>query len=93
MKPSRPKSVTRINTRLETFLKRQLGFENVELYDQDACVQDDKKKKFFNKYKFCLLLVCNDRIYVTDNPPKNLDNFICFEDILDIKTVSGDLLI
>lgn len=87
MKSSRPRSMTRINTRLETFLTRQLGLENVDFYEQDGCVQDDSKKKFFGKYAFKLLIVCNDRIYLADNPPKNLDYFICLEDIIDIKTV------
>jgi hypothetical protein len=87
MKSSRPRSMTRINTRLETFLTRQLGLENVDFYEQDGCVQDDSKKKYFSKYAFKLLIVCNDRIYLTDNPPKNLDYFICLEDIIEIKTV------
>ena len=84
----RPESVTRINTRLETFLAKHLDYENIEFYEQEPCVEDFyQKKNVLKKYAFRLLIVCKDRIYVTDNPPKNLDNFICFEDILDIKTV------
>lgn len=87
----RPESLTRINTRLETFLAKQLGYENVEFYEQESCVQDNKKNLFLNKFAFRLLIVCNDRIYLTDNPPKNLDNFICFDDILDINSVNLSL--
>lgn len=84
----RPDSVTRINTRLESFLANQLGYENVEFYEQESCVQDNTKKIFFSKFAFRILIVCKDRIYLTDNPPKNLDNFIFFDDIIDIKSVS-----
>ena len=59
----------------------------VDFYEQEACVQDDKSRSLFSKYKFCLLIVSHDRLYLTDNPPKNLDNYIMFEDIIDIRTV------
>lgn len=88
MKQNRPQSVTRINTRLETFLAKKLGYENVDFYEQERCVEDIVNNKFLGKFKYRLLIVCSDRIYITDNPPKNLDCFIAFDDITEIKTVS-----
>lgn len=84
----RPQSITRINTQLESFLARQFGYENVDFYEQESCIQDNHHSLFVGKFQFRLLIVCNDRIYLADNPPKNLDNFICFDDIVDIKTVN-----
>jgi hypothetical protein len=89
MHTSRPQSTIRIDTRLENFLAKQLGYENVEFYEQESCVEElVKSANFLKKFPFRILIVCQDRIYITDNPPKNLDNFICFDDILEIKAVS-----
>jgi hypothetical protein len=77
----------RKNTRLESFLAQQLGEENVEFYEQESCVEENKKNALMKKYIFRILIVCRDRIYITDNPPKNLDNFICYDDILEITSV------
>jgi hypothetical protein len=89
MYASRPQCITRIDTRLENFLAKQLGFENIEFYEQESCVEElVKSANFLKKYPFRILIVCRDRIYITDNPPKNLDNFICYEDILEIKAVN-----
>ena len=87
MQLNRPQSVVRIDTRLETFLAKQLKFENVEFYEQESCIEE-AKITIVKKYLFRTLIVCKDRIYITDNPPKNLDNFICYEDILEIKAVN-----
>lgn len=88
----RSENVTRINTRLETFLAKELDVENVEFYDQEPCVEQKIHNliKIFNKYPYRILIVCKNGIFITDNPPKreNLENFICFDDILEIKTVS-----
>ena len=90
MTSHRPQCTTRIDTRLENFLSRQLGFEDMEVYEQESCVEEiTGTPSFMKKYPFRILIICKDRIYITDNPPKNLDNFICFEDILDIKTVTS----
>ncbi|RNA00105.1 hypothetical protein BpHYR1_039142 [Brachionus plicatilis] len=84
---SRAQSTKRLNTRLEGFLAQKLGAENVEYYDQESCIEENKKNVFLNKFMFKLLLVCDDRFYITDNPPTNLDNFVLFEDVIDFKTV------
>ena len=86
---SRPKSLKRINTQLEGFLAQKLGPENVEYYDQESCIEENKKRIYLNKFMFKLLLICDDRFYITDNPPTNLDNFVLYEDVIDIKTVSS----
>jgi len=92
MKSSRPQSSVRIHTRLEAFLAKQLNLDHVEFYEQESCIQDNEKSKLLGKFKYCILIVCNDRIYLTDNPPKNLDNYILYEDILEIKMVNFNLL-
>jgi hypothetical protein len=88
MKQNRPQSTTRINTRLETFLAKRLDYENVDFYEQERCVEDIVNNKVLGKFKYRLLIACSDRIYLTDNPPKNLDFFITFDDIIEIKAVS-----
>ena len=80
-------SSQRVHTRLEAFLAQQLGQENVEFYEQESCIEDNKKNRIMKKYAFRILIVCGDRIYITDNPPKNLDNFISYQDIVDISSV------
>jgi len=88
MLTSRPQCLTRIDTRLENFLARQLAYEEIEVYEQEACVEEiTGTPSFMKKYPFRVLIVCRDRIYITDNPPKNLDNFISFDDIMEIKIV------
>ena len=82
----RPKSAHRINTRLEAFLAKY----NVEFIEQEGFIEDNKSNRLFNKFAYKLLIVCHDRIYLTDNPPKNLDNFVSFDDILDI-TIHDDV--
>jgi hypothetical protein len=77
----------RVNTRLETFLAAELGQHNVEFYGFESCIEDNKKNKLLSKYAFRILIVCSDRVFITDNPPKNLDNFITFHDILEITSV------
>jgi len=80
--------MTRIDTRLENFLARQLAFEEIEVYEQEACVEEITGiPSFMKKYPFRVLIVCKDRLYITDNPPRNLDNFISFDDILEIKII------
>jgi hypothetical protein len=84
-------NATRINTRLEIFLAKTLRNEHVDYYEQEPCVELIKKKyNIFTKYPYRILIVCKDRVIITDNPPKkeNLNNFICFNDILEIKAVS-----
>ena len=89
MSSSRPQSTIRIDQRLENFLARQLANEDIEVYEQESCVEEiSGTPSFLKKYPFRVLIVCKDRIYITDNPPKNLDNFIFFDDILEIKVVS-----
>ena len=81
----------RINTRLETFLAKELGIQNVEFYDQEPCVEVlPKSANIFAKYPFRILIVCKEKIIITNNPPKkeDLDRFINFTDILEIKAVS-----
>lgn len=80
----RPQSMTRIDNRLEAFLATQ---DLVDFYDQESCVQDNTDRKFLGKFEFKLLLVCSDRVYLCDNPPKDLNNFILFDDIFEITTV------
>ena len=84
---NRPTSQIRINTRLETFLIRKLGFENVEFYEQEACVEylPGFKLNPMAKYPWKIMIICRDRFYLTENPPKSLDNFICYDDIIEIK--------
>jgi hypothetical protein len=79
----------RINTRLETFLAKELGMQNVDFYDQEPCVEVTKNVNIFAKYPFRILIVCKEKIIITNNPPKkeDLNRFICFNDILDIKVV------
>jgi len=87
---NRPESVTRIDTRLENFLSRQSGYQEIEVYEQEACIEEIVgTPKFLKKYPFRVLIVSKDKIFITDNPPRNLDNFVCFEDILEIKLVSN----
>ena len=87
MKSSRPQSSTRIHQRLETFLAQQVNVDDIEFYEQESCILDVVEKKLIGKFKFCILIVCNDRIYLTDNPPKNLDTFVNFDDIKEINMV------
>ena len=88
MKSSRSQSSTRIHQRLETFLaQQQANIDHTEFYEQESCIQDNEKSRLFGKFRYCILIVCNDRVYLTDNPPKNLDDYINFEDIKEIKMV------
>lgn len=64
------------------------GADLVDIYDHESCVQDNQGRKLMGKFAFKLLVVSRDRLYICDNPPKDLNSFILFDDILDIKTVS-----
>ena len=81
----------RINMRLETFLAKEMGIQNVDFYDQEPCVEVTKNVNILNKYQFKILIVCKEKIIITNNPPKkeDLDRFIRFNDILEIKVVSS----
>lgn len=75
----------RLHTRLEAFLAKQFGGpDNVDFYDQESYIEDNKENIYFKKFAFKTVIVCRDRIYLTDNPPKNLNSFVMFEDVLDI---------
>jgi hypothetical protein len=88
-------SVMTKNTKLEAFLQRHLGIEESEyVYSQEPCIEDNKNVKMFipfiaNKFGFRLIIICKDCLFITDNPPKNLDNRINYEDIIEVKTVSN----
>ena len=88
---------SRINTRLDVFLAKQIGLENLEVYGQEPCVEYRSKVKFnfLSKYPYRFLIVCKNGIYITNNPPKkeNFEYFISFDDILEIKTVKNILII
>ena len=82
----RCQTMTRIDNKLEAFLAGQQD-QIIDLYDQDSCVQDHTDRKFLGKFEFKLVLVSRDRVYLCENPPRNLDNFILLDDILEITTV------
>lgn len=78
----------RIDTKLEEFLAQQFGGPDlVDFYDSESCVQDNHDKTLLGKFKFKVLIVCRDRVYICDNPPKDLSSFIMFDDIAEIKIV------
>ena len=59
MKSIRPESSVRVNTLLEAFLAQQLNIDNVEFYEQESCIQDNEKNKFF-MFKFIKFFVLNE---------------------------------
>lgn len=84
----------RIDTKLEEFLAQQFGGPDlVDFYDSESCVQDNHDKTLLGKFKFKVLIVCRDRVYICDNPPKDLSSFIMFDDIAEIKIVYMILLL
>lgn len=81
---------SRINMRLDAFLAKQIGLENLDIYGQESCVEyRSKTVNYFSKYPYRYLIVCKNGVYITNNPPRkeNLVNFISFDDISEIKTV------
>lgn len=86
-------SVMTKNTKFELFLQRNLEFEELEfVYAHESCVENNHNLKIFipfmvNKFAFRYIIVCRDYFFVTDNPPKNLDNRIDYSDIIELKIV------
>lgn len=87
-------SVMTKNTKLEGFLQLNLGIYDSEfVYDQEACVEDNPNLKIFipfviNKFAYRIIIVCKDYLFLTDNPPKNLDNRIDYDDVISVEMVS-----
>jgi hypothetical protein len=91
MPKTRPETSTRLNTLLEAFFIKQYGIDNFDvIYDKEACIENliNVKLKVTSKYPYRYLIVSRDKVFITDNPPKNLDNFILYEDIIEINVVN-----
>jgi len=78
--------VRKRNLRLEHYLKRELDVDSFErIRAHDAClVQSEKEDK---EYKFIIL--SDEWIYLTENPPKTLSKVIHMRDVTAIEMVKS----
>lgn len=73
------------NSKLESFLQRSLtaeNFDRVRGYESCICVSDKDNKSF--KY----IILSDEWIYLTENPPKSIQNAVHLKDIVSVELVS-----
>lgn len=78
-------TLTRKNNKLEAFLKKNLDadtFEKLRTYDR--CIVCSEKEDKAYKY----VVVTDEWIYLTENPPKKIYKTVHFSDITSIELVS-----
>lgn len=72
------------NNKLESFLKRTLAedvFERVRTYETCIIVSEKEKKAF--KY----VVLDDEWIYLTENPPKNIQKAVHLGDVVSVRLV------
>lgn len=73
------------NGKFESFLKRTIteeAFERVRAYESCIVVSEKENKSF----KFVVL--SDERIYLTENPPKTLQEVVHLKDVTSVELVS-----
>jgi hypothetical protein len=81
------------NTLYETFFQKTIGDDYSEtIYAREDCIEEYQNMKItipFVKEKFAykILVVGKNCLFITDNPPRTLDNRINYSDIVDIQVV------
>ena len=80
--------LTKKNSKLEAFLKRNLDVDTFErIRTHEACIVcSEKENKVF---KFVVL--SDERIYLTENPPKRIsvEKSVNLRDVVSVELVSG----
>ncbi len=67
------------STLYETFFQKTIGDDYYEtIYARDMCIEH---------FKYRILVVGKKCLFITDDPPKNLENRIEYSDIVDIQVV------
>ena len=80
MARSGPDVLVKRNSKLEAFLKRSLDEEVFErIRTHEACVEE-------KKYKY--VIISDEWIYLTENPPKKLIPCVHLADVVKIELVS-----
>lgn len=77
------------NNKLEAFLRRNLDegtFEKIRAHE--ACIVCSAKED--KAYKF--VIVSDEWIYLTENPPKKINPFVHLADVVDVELVSSFFL-
>ncbi|OWF37764.1 uncharacterized protein C12orf56-like isoform X2 [Mizuhopecten yessoensis] len=85
MARSGSESLFKKNTKLESYLKRNLSdeaFERVRAYESCIVVSEKENKAF--KY----VILGDESIYLTENPPKNLQESVYLKDIVAVELVN-----
>ncbi|XP_069100959.1 uncharacterized protein C12orf56-like [Argopecten irradians] len=85
MARSGSESLFKKNTKLESYLKRNLtdeAFERVRAYESCIVVSEKENKAF--KY----VILGDESIYLTENPPKNLQESVHLKDIVAVELVN-----
>jgi hypothetical protein len=79
--------INKKNSKLETFLKRNLDSDAYERirYHESCIVLSDKQPKLDKA--LCYVVVGHDFIYLTENPPKTIRGEAPFKNVLDIELV------
>ena len=74
------------NSKFESFLKRTISdeaFERVRAYESCIVISEKENKSF----KFVVLT--DEKIYLTENPPKTLQEVVLLKDVTSVELVSG----
>jgi hypothetical protein len=81
------------NTLYETFFQKAIGDDYYEtIYVRNDCIEEFRSQKiaipfFSEKFAYRMLVIGKKCFYITDNPPRNLDNRIDYADVVDIQVV------
>ena len=75
----------RKNSKLESFLRRTLSedtYERIRAYESCIVVSEKENKAF--KY----VVLGDEWIYLTENPPKAVQESVCLRDLISVELVS-----
>ncbi|RUS82665.1 hypothetical protein EGW08_009568, partial [Elysia chlorotica] len=73
------------NSKFESFLKRSISdeaFERVRAYESCIVISEKENKAF--KY----VVLTDEKIYLTENPPKTLQEVVHFKDVISVDLVN-----
>ena len=77
------------NSRLEAFLKRSMDLDSYErIRTHDSCIVCSEKED--KAFKF--VIISDQVIYLTENPPKKLTEVIHFRDVVSITMVDYKII-
>lgn len=74
----------RRNVKLDSFLKRNTErdvYDRIRAYEPCVVVSESINKIFMH------VVLSDDSIYLTEYPPRNLQQAVCFRDITDVELV------